>query len=542
MQMPNDPNLATIWEGVADAIPGQPALFHGDRTIAWGAFENRAARLAQAFLDAGLGPGSKIAIDMYNCSQWLEAFFAGIKIRAVPTNVNYRYRDQELRHLLVDSHAEALLLHRSLAERMLPVAHSLGLKLIVEVEDEPGPVSPGTCAFEALIDSHAPAARIERSGEDQFLSYTGGTTGLPKGVMVRLGSAVNSVSFVGPMLGLTPQMLPDHVGTARELAARDARVSALPASPLMHSTGFQMTALPALTYGGAVATLVSRSLDARELLAVVERHRVRQVAIVGDAIGRPLVNALREDAAAGRRYDLSCLKLISSAGVAFTAETKIGLFEFIPDVTLLDACGTSEGITYGFRAYRKGDPLSGTNFTPAPGLLLLDEQGNARPATPGLTGIMANTTGAAGYYNDPEKTARTYRMLDGRWCAVPGDHGRIEADGTLTLLGRGSTTINTGGEKVHPEEVEDVIKGLTQVEDCLVIGLPDERWGQRVTAIVQPRAGARLDAEAVIAHVRAQLAPYKAPKAVVTVARVPRAPNGKPDYRGAADLARQSRS
>jgi len=537
----HDSHLANVWERIADAIPDETALVHGERRVTWREFDQRASRLAAAFSAAGLGPGCKIAIDLYNCTEWLEAFFAAIKIRAVPANVNYRYLDQELRHLLSDSHAEAIVFHAGLSERVVRLRSELPqVRYYVQVDEGARtPVPAGVEDFEALIAKHAPAPRIERRLDDTFLSYTGGTTGLPKGVMVKLGRAFSSLAFLGPMLGLGPKETADPVGTAAALAKKKQRLVALPASPLMHSTGFQMTALPMLSFGGCLVTLTSRSFDAVELLDTVEREKVTLVAIVGDALARPVLNALRDAKARGRNYDLASLKLITSAGVAWSAETKNGLFEFLPQAAFLDACGASEACTYGFRVYRKGDKTSGTSFTPAPGLLLLDESGKPQPPAPGVSGILAATSTAAGYYNDAAKTARTYRDIEGQWYVVPGDHGRIEADGSLTLLGRGSTTINTGGEKVHPEEVEDVVKGLAGVDDCIVFGMPDERWGQRVTALVQKHAGASLDSDTVTNHARSKLAGYKVPKEVLFVDKVPRAPNGKADYPRAKEIAAQ---
>jgi fatty-acyl-CoA synthase len=541
MATPSSPtaHMATLWESIADAIPREAALIHGKRRVTWQEFDARAARLAGAFRRAGLGPGSKIAIDLYNCAEWLEAFYAAIKIRAVPANVNYRYLDQELVHLLTDSDAEAVIFHASLGKRLLALRSQLPrCRLFVQVEDgETVTTISGVENYEDLIAASAPAARIERSPDDNFLLYTGGTTGLPKGVMMSVGRLMGSLAFLGPMLGLSGEELADPVWAAEGRARTGRRLIAIPASPLMHSTGFGMTAVPALVYGGAVVTLTSHSFDAHELLRAIEEHRATLVAIVGDAIGRPVLRALEQQAAAGGRCDLSSLRLISSAGVAWTAETKAGLFKFLDDATLFDACGASEGCTYGFRAYRKGDATSGTRFTPAPGLRFLDEAGNARPAAPGVSGLMANVTAASGYYNDPEKTARNYRLIDRVWYAVPGDYGRIESDGSVTLLGRGSATINTGGEKVHPEEVEDVIKGIAAVDDCIVFGLPDERWGQRVTALVQPARGALITESNVIEHAHSMLAGYKAPKQVLIVERVPRGPNGKPDYQRARQIA-----
>jgi len=528
-------NLATVWESVADAIPSARALAHGDRTVTWAEFDDRAARLAAAFSAAGLGPGSRIAIDLYNCTEWLEAFYAAIKIRATPANVNYRYLDRELLHILRDSDAEAIVFDASFADRISALKGELPrIRFYVQVgQTEDGRVAQ---PYEGLIASHAPARRIVRSSDDQYLSYTGGTTGLPKGVMVSLGNTLAGLSYQCDVLGVPPAFRADYAGAARHFVDTGTRPVAIPASPLMHSTGLGWTALPTLSFGGQVVTLHSRHFDAHELLEAVQHHRVNLVSMVGDAFGRPIVRALEERAASGNPYRLESLRQISSAGVAWSADTKDGLFKYMPDVLLFDACGASEGITYGFRQYRRGDVTASASFLPAPGLLLLDEEGNVLPSVPGQSGLLANTTQAVGYYNDPEKTARTYRRINGAWYAVPGDYGRLESDGTLTLLGRGSTTINTGGEKVHPEEVEAVLKSAPGVDDCLVFGTPHERFGQQVTALVQLRAGAAEDPEALIARVRERLAHYKAPRLIAFADRVPRAPNGKPDYPKAREL------
>lgn len=552
MTSPKPANLATVWEEIADRIPDEVALVHGGTRLTWRQFEDRAARLASAFQAAGLGAGARVAIDLYNCPQWLEAFFAAIKIRAVPANVNYRYLDQELLHLLTDCGAEAIVYHASFEGRIARLKpHLANVALFVQVNDltEISGVSGDkehsfkwAREYELLLAGNEPAVRMERSSDDQFLAYTGGTTGLPKGVIGNLGRAGRALAALAPTLGITHEQAIDPPATAEKMAADKMRFRSLPASPLMHATGFQMTALPTLTFGGTVVTLESHSFNARELLDTLDRERVRMVAIVGDAIGRPFANALRDAAAEGRGYNLPCLELISSAGVAFSADVKTQLLEYLPRVRLFDSCGTSEGCTYGFRTYRKGDTLSGTNFMPTQGLLLLDGEGNSHRPVPGTAGILAATTTAAGYYNDPEKTARTFRLINGTPYVIPGDYGRIEDDGSLTLLGRGSTTINTGGEKVHPEEVEDVIKDVSGIDDCLVLGLPDDRWGQCVTALVQrsmDRQGADVTEEMVISRVHGTLANYKAPKHVFFIAKIPRGPNGKPDYVQARKIADQ---
>jgi fatty-acyl-CoA synthase len=535
-------HVASAWEAIADALPQRIALAHGERSVSWRDFENRAARLAGALGAHGIGPGATAAIDLYNCPEYLEIFFGVTKTRAAPANVNYRYLDDELAQLLADAQAQAIFVHASLAERIAGLRRRLPqLRLCVQV-DEPGRVQqapPGFVAYEALLAAHPPAPRIERRASDTFLSYTGGTTGLPKGVMVSLGRIMEfQDEWLSMMVGEALPKGLDDAARARHLEQRGLCPVGIPASPQMHSTGLQFSSLPVLNGGGTVVTLESRSFDAHELLRTIARRRATAVAIVGDALARPIARALDERRAQGQPYDTASLRVIMSAGVAFSAETKDRLFAHIPHLTIFDGAGATEGCTYGTRLLKKGDPTHSANFVAAPGLKLLDENGGILPSQAGQVGLLANLTYCTGYYRDPQKSAKTYRTIDGDLYTVPGDYGRLEPDGTLTLLGRGTSTINTGGEKVHPEEVEHVIKALAGAEDCLVLGLPDERFGQRIVAVVQRAPGALLDTSAVIAGVRERLAGYKAPKAVVFVERAPRAPNGKPDYAGARELAR----
>jgi fatty-acyl-CoA synthase len=309
---------------------------------------------------------------------------------------------------------------------------------------------------------------------------------------------------------------------------------AIPASPLMHSTGFIFAALPTLFAGGTVTTLEHRSFDAHELLAAVETTAAQVVAIVGDAFALPMVRALDAGRPEGGRYETGSLRAICSAGVAWSAHIKERLFEHIPHVVLVDACGTTEGVTYGLRQFRRGDSLATANFNAAAGVKVLSPEG--REMAPGEVGMLASPTVASGYFRDPEKTAATFFMHDGMQYAKPGDLGRIEPDGTLTLVGRGVTTINTGGEKVYPGEVEEVIKAIAAVDDCLVVGIPDERFGQSVAALIAAKPGHALASNVVDAAVREALAGYKVPRRIRIVEEIPRLPNGKVDYPTASTL------
>jgi acyl-CoA synthetase (AMP-forming)/AMP-acid ligase II len=526
---------ANLWEAIADRIPDAIALRHGEREVTWGGFDERAARLAQTFAGAGIGPGDTVAIDLYNCPEYFEAFFGALKIRAVPANVNFRYGADELLSILENSEARAFVYDAALRDRVAPIVDRAGdIRIWVEVggTDDPHPIP--ALAYEAAVAGHEPAARIARSEDDVWLSYTGGTTGLPKGVLVRMERSITFVLWYRDML-LGEEITVDPVSFAARRAAEGRPVSGIPASPLMHSTGFVVAGLPTLAAGGTVTTLHNHSFDAHELFATVERVRGEIVAIVGDAFAIPMLKALGEGHPDGRPYDTSSLLAIGSAGVAWSAHNKARLLEYIPQVALHDSCGATEGCAYGVSRIRAGDPLSTATFDAAPGLIVLSPEGEELPV--GEVGLLAGPATATGYFGDPEKSAQTYFQRDGVWYAKPGDLGRVEADGTVTLIGRGATTINTGGEKVYPAEVEQAIIGLDEVEDCVVVGVPDERFGQVVAALVQPAPGSRLDADDVAAAVRGALAGYKVPRRVRFVDRVPRLPNGKIDYPASSELA-----
>ena len=527
-------HYATLWESIADRIPDRPALGHGVRRETWADFERRSSLLAGALSEWGLGPGDGVAAYLYNCPEYFETFFGALKIRAVPSNVNYRYRSDELLALLGNSGAKVLFFDAALRDRVASVAGRVPGLVLVEVgTGDPSSAIPGAVAYEEVMATARAAARVERDDEDVFLSYTGGTTGLPKGVLFRIGqSAGNSLWFRDLFLGSTTDLPP--VDYAVALSEAGTTLSAIPASPLMHSTGFIFASLPTLTAGGMVTTLTGRSFDAHELLATVEQTQARVVGIVGDAFGLPIVRALDEGRPDGRRYDASSLQVICSAGVAWSAPIKERLFDHLPAVTLVDSCGSTEGVAYGIGQTRRGEPLSTANFDAAPGLKVLSPEGDE--LAPGEIGLLAGPTTASGYYRDPEKTERTFFMMDGAQYAMPGDLGRLEADGTVTLIGRGVTTINTGGEKVYPTEVEEVIRCHPSVDDCLVLGVPDDRFGQAVAALVVGQPGHVLESADVESVVRRSLAGYKVPRRIRLVDQLPRLPNGKVDYDAATGL------
>jgi fatty-acyl-CoA synthase len=526
-----DDHLASIWEAIADERGGAVALQHGELLRTWRDFDDRSARLASALLAAGIGPGDTVAIDLYNCSEYFEVFLAALKIRAVPANVNYRYGHRELVDLLQRSDARVLVYHGSLAERVMPAAREIGDALVLVRVDDSGAepaIANGHSDLEVLIAEHSPAPRVHRPETDVYLSFTGGTTGLPKGVEYLIGPSVRNTHLLGRTnLGLEDiDWEAPVIERVRTLAAQNRRPVAVPASPLMHSTGLIMASLPVLTLGGTVVTLTSRSFDADVLLSVVAATRANTMSIVGDVMARPIAAALDLAAARGKPYDTSSLATITSAGVAWSGPVKEAILRHIPQVTLVDACGSSEGVTIGMMTTRRGDDAYSDRFWPAPGIRLFRDDGTEIPAGSEEVGRFIGPTVARGYRGDPVATAKTFRPLDGVRHAVPGDHGRWNPDGTLTLLGRGSSVINTGGEKVFAEEVQQVIAQLEGVDDCAVVGVPDERFGSAVAALVQRSAESDLTAEAVVLAVRSELAGYKVPR-VMCFGAVPRGANGK---------------
>jgi 3-oxocholest-4-en-26-oate---CoA ligase len=536
-------HFATVWEALADAQPDVPAIIHGSTSRTWREYDERAARFAGALTAVGLGPDSKVGLYLYNSNEYLEAQFGGFKTRAVPVNVNYRYLDDELAYLLDNADAEALVFHTSLGDRVARVVSGLPrLKLLVAVDDGPpedGTTVEGAVPWEEALAAQPPMKRIPRREDDIYMLYTGGTTGMPKGVMYAMGGLTASFVEAGfPLLQLAPPADPAEIAPlVAEAAAKGERLISIPACPLMHGTGVWLgTMIPHLA-GGTVITLERRSLDADELLEAIQRHRVTAIAIVGDAFSKPILRALDEASAAGRPYDTSSLRTIISSGVMWTAEVKEALLDRMGQLVLVDAIGSTEG-SMGISITMKGLPPSTAKFNQMPTTKVFAD--DDRPVLPGSGEIGMVAAGGnvpLGYYKDAEKSARTFRVIDGVRYSFPGDLATVNEDGSLNLLGRGSQVINTGGEKVFPEEVEEAIKRVATVDDCLVVGLPDDRFGEAVTAVVSLSPGATPDEAAIIAEVKQHLAGYKAPKRVVFVSQVPRAPNGKADYRTAREQA-----
>ncbi|MGO9856220.1 MAG: AMP-binding protein [Acidimicrobiales bacterium] len=536
-----DLHFASVWEAVADLVPDRDAIVQGARRITYREFDEAAARFASALQEAGVDADGKVALFLYNCPEYLVAQHGAFKGGAVAVNVNYRYLDEELAYLLGNSEAEVLVFHTSLGDRVAGVRDELpNLRLLVAVDDGGGSVVEGAIGFDALIAANAVQPRRERSGQDVYMLYTGGTTGMPKGVMYRQRDFVRGniyAQFVA--MGLTPPETVEDIAPMLEQINALGPIISVPCCPLMHGTGMWVSGMRALVSGGTVVLLEGRTYDPHEMWEAVERELVNEIVIVGDAFARPMLRALQERAAAGRPYETSSVRLIVSSGAIWSAEIKEGLSALVP-ADLFDALGSTEGGSYGATMASRGTTAHTAHFALVPGTRVVTEDGREVAPGSGERGLLASETTAFGYFKDPEKTARTFLQLDGRSYVMTGDWATVESDGTITLLGRGSNCINSGGEKIFPEEVEEALKRHPDVDDCLVVGLPDERFGQQVVAVVGSSQPEPPSGDDLRVWLRSSLSGYKIPKSVLVVDNVRRAPNGKADYPWARATAADS--
>ncbi len=533
------PNFASIWEGIVDAVPGATAAAHGFDAHTWSEFEDRSARIAAALGAAGVGHDDKVGLYLYNGFEYEEVQFAAFKQRAVPCNVNYRYLSDELLHLLTNADAKAVFFDHSLADRIADVHDRCpDLELLVQVGG--GPLLDGAVHYDDLLAQFEPAPRIERSGDDLWFLYTGGTTGHPKAVMwPHAELQKNSAAFYRPLGVGVPKTVDDAVAAAVELHRRGRTTRVLAGAPLMHGTS-GIVSLQVLSCGGAVATLPSRSFDAKELWEVVAYHRLTMLAIVGEAFSRPMLEELDRAAASGVPHDLSSLFQIMSSGVMWSKESKARFLEF-KQLTLLDSLGSSESPGQGQQLTRGESEATTGRFQLSETTVVIADDGRVVEPGSGEIGRLANRgIVPLGYFKDEQKTAETFPTIDGVRYSIPGDYATVEANGTITLLGRGSVCINSGGEKIYPEEVEEALKTHPDVIDCNVVGLPDERWGQTVNAVLSLEPGAGVTDDELVAHARTQIAAYKTPKRIFRVDSILRGPNGKPDYQWARKTAEES--
>lgn len=538
-------NLATISEALAKAYPDRECLVFRDRRFRWKEFTDRTRRLANFLRSHGLGCHRErhelknyesgqdhLGLYLYNGNEYLEGMLGAYKARVAPFNVNYRYVEEELIYLLNDADCHALIYHARFAPRVQKIRSEVRhLRLLLQVADESGnPLLPGALDYEEVLRQSSPhKPDLHWCADDLYILYTGGTTGMPKGVLWRQEDI-----FFAALGGHPPggQKVPSIEALVENAQTSSAR--ALPAPPFMHGAAHWM-ALTCWHQGGTVVIQDQpERLDPHDIWSTVERERVTFLTIVGDAFARPLVDQLQR-----HRYDLTSLNVILSGGAILTPALKEALLDHIPHLMIIDGFGASETGGQGSQIVTKGMTITSGAFRMNEETLVL-KYDLSGPVTPGSdeVGWLARTGHVPlGYFKDAEKTARTFPVINGKRYAIPGDHAKVAADGTIIVLGRGSVSINSGGEKIYPEEVEKALKHHPAVYDAVVVGTPHERFGEQVTAIVQVRKGEEPSKEELIEFCARHLARYKLPRQILFVDEMVRSPSGKADYRWAKQFA-----
>ncbi len=536
-------NVADLFEHSADAVPDRTALICGGDRRTYAELDDRSTRLAHVLAEQGIEPGDHVGIYAINSIQWVEAVLAITKIRAVPVNVNYRYVEEELRYLFDNADLKGLFFGEEFGPRVAAVRDQLPLlKTLVMIEDGSGASQAGLAPipFEEAVAKGSPERDFpERSGDDQIIIYTGGTTGMPKGVMWR--SEDIFFALMGGIDPFTREPVASEFEQSEKAKASPGQLVFMTPPPLMHGAAFVSSLMQ--LFQGNVNILVPK-FEPRQIWRLIDEHKANSLLIVGDAMGRPLIEALDELEAAGEQLDLSSFLSLSSSAAVFSPTVKERFLERFPNLVITDSIGATESGFNGLVTVSKdntGMKAGGPTVSPGKDTVVLDEQ--LRPVEPG-SGVIGKVARGGniplGYYKDPEKTAQTWVIAaDGKRYAMPGDFATVEADGTITLLGRGSVCINTGGEKVYPEEVEQALKAHPAVFDAVVVGLPDERWGQKVAAVVELRPGREASLDELREHCRSFVAGYKLPRELHVVDKVERSPSGKPDYPWAKALAEQ---
>jgi fatty-acyl-CoA synthase len=532
---------ASVWERNSDVIPDKIALICGDNEVTWKEYDDRAARLASLMTNFGLGDNSKVGLYLHNSNEYLEAQYSVFKIKGVPINVNYRYKEEELIYLLDNSDSEAVFFQSCYAEQIESIKDKLPkIKLYIQVDDGSKDVLSFAQDYETAISECKPMERLERSEDNIYMLYTGGTTGMPKGVMYQHGGHLKGMLNTAGAWGLIPvqeKIDVDSVALEVKKLADEGRLPiSIPACPLMHGTGMWLGALIPHLVGGTVVTLPNLGFDPDGLLKEVEKRKANNIVIVGDAFAKPIMDALDKAESEGNPYKLDSINTVISSGVMWSSEVKQGLLKH-HDMVLVDAMGSTEGGMGSSRASRD-NPAETAKFVLNPGVIVITDEGEiVEPGSDKMGKIGTSGLVPLGYFKDEKKSAETFKEFQGTRYSFPGDYAKVELDGTITLLGRGSNCINTAGEKVYPEEVEEAIKRHGDIYDCLVVGLKDDRFGQRVVALASYQDGKEIEEQELIAFTREHLAGYKLPKQVLFVDEVMRAPNGKANYKWAQETA-----
>ncbi len=536
-------DFASVWEMVADLVPENDALICGEEIVSWKDYDYRSSKVASALVKAGLGPNSKAGLYLNNSNEYLIGQNAIFKIGGVPINVNYRYVEEELIYLLDNSDSEAVFYHACYSSRINEIAKSLpNIKAWIEVPDGRKPDFDHAMQYEEILQNYSPMERISRDPETVYMLYTGGTTGMPKGVMYKQGEFLAFLFRTLKAMGYdVPEDLNNLEESIKTSKANDQFIKSLVGCPLMHGTGMWLGAFLPLLLGGTVITTSNLGFDSDKLWKQVQDKKATNIVIVGDAFAKPMLDSLNAAKETNNPYDISSVQVIISSGVMWSSEVKQGLLSH-HDMTLMDTMGSTEG-GIGSSVTTRDNPSETAKFSINPGVIILADDGEI--LEPGSKKIgLIGTSGLVpvGYYKDEKKSAETFREINGTRYSFPGDYAKFASDGTITLLGRGSNCINSAGEKIYPEEVEEALKKNDDVFDCLVVGLPDEKFGQKIVAVVSTVDNKELDQLQLIEDTRKTIAGYKLPKAIIFTNEVQRAPNGKANYKWAKSFAEEKLS
>jgi acyl-CoA synthetase (AMP-forming)/AMP-acid ligase II len=531
-------NLADLFERIADAVPDREVIVSPARRLTFAQLDERANRLANVLTGLGIKAGDHIGLQLLNGSEYIEGMLAAFKLSAVPININFRYVEGELRHLYDDADLVAVIHHQQFSPRVgAVVPDATKVEHLIVVADASGAdIAAGAVDYEtALAQSNIQRpSGSARTGDDHYLAYTGGTTGLPKGVVWRQEDI-----FFAAMGGGDVFQSGNFIATPEELLERLPEVGGtiLTTPPLMHVSA-QWGVFHSLFAGGRVVFPPQGAFDAAAIWSLVATEGVNILTIVGDAMARPLAEAYESAVKAGSPYDASSLFVVGSGGAVLSTQAKAKLTELLPSLMVVDGFGSSETGIVGSKMHVAGDTTTAPKFTVNAQTQILGEDGTPVEPGSGQVGRLARKGFVPlAYYKDEAKTKATFLVVDGERWVLPGDNATVDADGTVVLLGRGSTSINTGGEKVYPEEVETALMTHASIADVIVVGVPDERFGERVVAVVAAAAGATPTIEPLQDHARTTLAGYKIPRAIVVVDTVERTPAGKPDYAWAKRVA-----